>query len=67
MVEADTKELQVIYPDFCFTFLSKFVHLPQIRDIDFLGGAEHMVFMQKNKCNKMPLADKLIMFFFYLE
>ena len=33
--EADTKELQAIYPDFCFTFLSKFVPLPQIRDIDF--------------------------------
>ena len=33
--EVDTKELQAIYPDFCFTFLSKFVCLPQIRDIDF--------------------------------
>ena len=33
--ETDTKELQAIYPDFCFTFLSKFVCLPQIRDIDF--------------------------------
>ena len=33
--EADTRELQAIYPDFCFTFLSKFVCLPQIRDIDF--------------------------------
>ena len=45
--EADTKELQAIYPDFCFTFLSKFVRLSQIRDIDFCG-AEDMVFMQKN-------------------
>ena len=26
--EADTKELQAIYPDFCFTFSSKFVPLP---------------------------------------
>ena len=45
--EVDTKELQAIYPDFCFTFLSKFVRLPQIRDIDFFG-AENMVFMEKN-------------------
>ena len=51
--EADTKELQAFYPDFCFTFLSKFVRLPQIRDIDFFG-AEDMVFMQKTEYNKIP-------------
>ena len=34
--EADTKELQAIFPDFCFTFLSQFVSLPQIHDIGFL-------------------------------
>ena len=61
--EADTKELQGIYPDFCFTFLSKFVRLPQIRDIDFFG-AEEMVFMQKTEYNKMPLTDVPVMNFF---
>ena len=61
--EADTRELQAIYPDFCFTFLSKFVRLPQIREIDFFG-AEDMVFMQKTKYNKMPLTDEPMMNFF---
>ena len=61
--EVDTKELQAIYPDFCFTFLSKFVRLPQIRDIDFFG-AEDMVFMQKTEYNKMPLTDEPMMNFF---
>ena len=61
--EADTKELQAIYPDFCYTFLSKFVRLPQIRDIDFFG-AEDMVFMQKNEYNKMALTDEPIIIFF---
>ena len=64
--EADTKELQAIYPDFCFTFLSKFVRLPQIRDIDFFS-AEDMVFMQKTEYNKMPLTNEPIMNFFYFE
>ena len=61
--EADTKELQAICPDFCFTFLSKFVRLPHIRDIDCFG-AEDMVFMQTNEYNKMPLTDDQIMIFF---
>ena len=64
--EADTKELQAIYPDFCFTFFSKFARLPQIRDIDFFG-AEDMVFMQKTEYNKMPLTNEPIMNFFYFE
>ena len=63
---ADTRELQAIYPDFCFTFLSKFLCLPQIRDIDFFG-AEDMVFMQKNEHNKMPLTDEPMMIFFYFK
>ena len=46
--EADTKELQAIDPDFCFTFL-KFVRLPQIRETEY---------------NKMPLTDEPIMNFF---
>ena len=61
--KADTRELQAIYPDFCFTFLSKFVRLPQIRDIDFFG-AEDMVFMQKTEYNKMPLMNGPMMNFF---
>ena len=64
--EADTRELQAIYPDFCFTFLSKFLCLPQIRDIEFFG-AEDMVFMQKNEHNKMPLTDEPMMIFFYFK
>ena len=37
LIEADTKQLQAMYPGFCFTFLEIFVRLPQIRDIDFFG------------------------------
>ena len=62
-----TKKLQIfrqaIYSDFCFTFLSKFVTLPQIRDIDFFG-AEDMVFMQKTEYNKMALTDEPMTNFF---
>ena len=60
--KADTKELQAIYPDFCFNFLSKFVRLPQIRDIDFFG-AENMVFMEKTEDDKMPLTDEPMIIF----
>ena len=45
--EADTKELQAICPGFCFTYLSMFVRLPLIRDIDAFG-AEDMILMEKN-------------------
>ena len=60
--KVDTKELQAIYPDFCFNFLSKFVRLPQIRDIDFFG-AENLVFMEKTEYDKMPLMDEPMMIF----
>ena len=30
LTEADTKQLQVIYPGFCFIYLEKFVGLPDI-------------------------------------
>ena len=30
LTEADTKQLQAIYPGFCFTYLEKFVRLPDI-------------------------------------
>ena len=36
LTEADTKQLQAMYSGFCFTFLEKFVRLPQFRDIDYL-------------------------------
>ena len=61
--EVDTRELQAIYPDFSFIFLSKFAWLPQIRDIDFFG-AEDMVFMEKTEYNKMPLTDEPMINFF---
>ena len=38
LTKANTKQLQAMYPGFCFTFLEKFVCLPQIWDIDFLVG-----------------------------
>ena len=42
LTEADTKELQAIYPGFCFTYLSIFVCLPLICDIDVFV-AEDMI------------------------
>ena len=30
LTEADTKQLKAIYPGFCFTYLEKFVRLPDI-------------------------------------
>ena len=50
--EEDTKKVQEIYPDFCSTRLSKWVRLPQIRDLDFFG-AEDMKFMKKTEYNNM--------------
>ena len=47
LTEADTKELQAVYPGFCFTYLSMFVRLPLIRDIDVFG-AEDIILMEKN-------------------
>ena len=60
--EEDTKKLQEIYPDFCSTRLSKWVRLPQIRDLDFFG-AEDMKFMKKAEYNNMPLTDEPFMNF----
>ena len=61
--KADTNELQKIYPDFCFTYLSKFVRLPQLRNMDRFGP-EDMVLMPETKYNKMPLTDFQMMNFF---
>ena len=63
LTEADTKELQAIYPGFCFTYLSLFVRLPLIRNIDVFG-AEDMVLMEKTEYNKVPLPDFPMMNFF---
>ena len=62
LTEADTKELQAIYPGFCFTYLSIFVRLPLIRDIDVFG-AEDMILMEKTENNRFPLLDFPIMNF----
>ena len=51
LTEADTKELQAIYPGFCFTYLSISVRLPFICDIDVFG-AEDMVLMEKLNMTK---------------
>ena len=61
--EEDTKKLQEIYPGFCFTRLSNWVRLPQIRDLDFFG-TEDMKFMKKTEYNNMPLTDEPFMNFF---
>ena len=41
LTEANTKQLQEMYPGFRFTFLEKFVRLPQIRDIDFFRSRRY--------------------------
>ena len=61
--EEDTKKLQEIYPGFCFTQLSNWVRLPQIRDLDFFG-TEDMKFMKKTEYNNMPLTDEPFMNFY---
>ena len=61
--EENTKKLQEIYPGFCFTRLSNWVRLPQIRDLDFFG-TEDMKFMKKTEYNNMPLTDEPFMNFF---
>ena len=63
LTEADTKELQAIYPGFCFTYLSMFVRLPIIHNIDVFG-AEDMVLLEKTENNKVPLPDFPMMNFF---
>ena len=63
LTEADTKELQTIYLGFCFTYLSMFIRLPLIRNIDVFG-AEDMILMEKTEYNKVPLPDFLMMNFF---
>ena len=64
--EADTKQLQAMYTGFCFTFLEKFVRLPQIRDIDFFGR-EDMHLIPHTEYNKIPLTEYPLMNFFYSE
>ena len=64
--EADKEDLQAIYPGFCFTYLSMFVRLPLIRDLDVFC-AKDMVLMEKTEYNKVPLPDFLIMNFFILN
>ena len=66
LTEADTKELQAIYPGFYFTYLSLFVCLPLILNIDVFG-AEDMVLMEKTVYNKVPLPDFPMMNFFYFK
>ena len=63
LTEANTKQLQAMHPGFCFTFLEKFVCLPQIRDIDFFGW-EDMHLIPHTKYNKIPLTEYPLMNFF---
>ena len=63
LTEADTKQLQAKYPGFCFTFLEKFVRIPQIRDINFFGQ-EDMHLIPPNEYNKIPLTEYPLINFF---
>ena len=63
LTEADTKQLQAMYPGFCFTFLEKFVRPPQIRDIDFFGR-EDLHLIPHTEYNKIPLTEYPLMNFF---
>ena len=55
--------MQAIYPGFSFTYLSLFVRLPLIRNIDVFG-AEDMVLLEKTEYNKVTLPDFPMMNFF---
>ena len=66
LTDADTKELQAIYPGFCFIYLSIFVCLPLIRDIDVFG-AEDMILTENTEYNKVPLPDFPMIIFFILN
>ena len=65
LTEADTKQLQAIYPGFCSTYLERFVHLPDIGTpkIDFFGK-EDMYLLRNTKYNKIPLTEEPFMNFF---
>ena len=63
LTEADTKQLQAMYPGFCFTFLEKFVRPPQIRDIDFFGR-EDIDLIPPTEYNKISLTEYPLMNFF---
>ena len=58
LTEAHTKQLQVIYPGFCVTYLEKFVRLPDIATpkTDFFGK-EDMYLLKNTKYNKIPLTE----------
>ena len=64
--ETDTKELQAIYPGFCFVYLSIFVRLLLIRHIDVFG-AEDMILREKTEYSKVPFPDFPMMNFFILN
>ena len=65
LTEADTKQLQTIYPGFCFTCSEKFVSLPDIGTpkIDFFGK-EDMYLLKNTEYNKIPLTEEPFMNFF---
>ena len=70
LTEANTKQLQAIYPGFCFTHLEKFVRLPDIGTpkIDFFGKEDMKIRYQRRyqntKYNKMPLTEEPFKNFF---
>ena len=63
LTEANTKQLKVMYADFCFAFLEKIVRLPQIRDINCFGQ-EDMHLIPHTEYNKIPLKEYPLMNFF---
>ena len=67
LTEADTEQLQTIYPGFCFTYLEKFVRPPEADNnkpiIDYFGQ-EDMFLLKNTKYNKIPLTEEPFMNFF---
>ena len=67
LTEADTKQLKAIYPGFCFTYLEKFVRLPEAGNnkpiIDYFCQ-EVMVILKNTEYNKIPLTEEPFMNFF---
>ena len=64
LTAADTEQIQAMYPGFCFTFLEKFICLPQIRNIDFFGR-EDMHLIPHTEYNKIPLTEYPLMNFLF--
>ena len=65
LTEADTKQLQAINPGFCFTYLEKFVRLPDTGTLKIVFfGKGDMYLLKNTEYNKIPLTEEPFMNFF---